>query len=72
MRVFVKMPTGRTLTVDAGSDDTVAELMLRIYDQDVDVDAHPALQRLAFREAEISAENGRWRPVPWRTSRSST
>jgi hypothetical protein len=57
MRVFVKMPTGRTLTVDAGSDDTVAELMLHIYDQDAD--AHPALQRLAFRQAEISAENGR-------------
>ena len=57
MRVFVKMPTGRTLTVDAASGDTVAQLMLRIYDQDAD--AHPALQRLAFRSAEISADNGR-------------
>ena len=57
MRVFVKMPTGNTLTVDAASGDTVAQLMLRIYDQDAE--AHPALQRLAYRSAEISADNGR-------------
>ena len=57
MRIFVKMPTGRTLTVNAASGDTVAQLMLLIYDQDAD--AHPALQRLAFRSAEISADNGR-------------
>ena len=53
MRIFVKMPTGRTLTVNAASGDTVAQLMLLIYEQDAD--AHPALQRLAFRSTEISA-----------------
>jgi hypothetical protein len=55
MRVFVRMPTGGTVTIpNAEGTHTVAWLMSAIYAQDPE--AHPGLQRLGFAGTEISAE----------------
>ena len=58
MQVFIRMPSGKVLTVDhVSGDDAVQKLMERIYDQDGD--AHPELQRLAFGHDEISQTRSR-------------
>ena len=49
MQIFVRTPTGSTLTLDVEGRDTVESLRAKISDKHPsDDDAHPALQRLVM------------------------
>ena len=48
MQIFVKLPTGRTITPEVEGTDTVGEVCEKVYRLAEDESVHPSLQTLVY------------------------
>ena len=54
MQIFVKIPTGKTITLDVDPSDTLADLKLKIEDKEA---LAPETQQLTFNNQVLSDDN---------------